>query len=129
MYVRDHPEASSQCLPLCEYLKFPPDRCRFTLEQRQEAYEVFLLYEAAIGKDRKWDESDRTMELLIRSRLEPCANYSNSSLVGMDESAPYDKVYVDEIQDSTQAEIVLFFLCTGLDFQAAFFAGDPAQSG
>jgi superfamily I DNA/RNA helicase len=39
----------------------------------------------------------------------------------------YDKVYVDEVQDNTQAEVVLYFLAAGLDMKAPFFAGDPAQ--
>ena len=37
-------------------------------------------------------------------------------------------MYVDEIQDSTQAEIFLFFLAAGMNFDGMFLSGDPAQS-
>ncbi len=48
---------------------------------------------------------------------------SNCNGYGLD----YEKVYVDEVQDSTQAEVVLFFLAAGFNVQSLFFAGDPAQ--
>lgn len=41
---------------------------------------------------------------------------------------PYNKIYVDEIQDSTQAEITLFFLSTGIELNSMFLAGDNAQA-
>jgi hypothetical protein len=36
----------------------------------------------------------------------------------------YEKVYVDEVQDNTQAEVVLYFLAAGLNTKALFFAGN-----
>jgi len=40
----------------------------------------------------------------------------------------YDRIYVDEVQDITQAEIGLFFLVSGLHPDSLFLAGDPAQA-
>lgn len=40
----------------------------------------------------------------------------------------YDKIYVDEVQDYTQAEIAVFLLAVGFKTDALFLAGDPAQS-
>ena len=47
---------------------------------------------------------------------------------GREARLSYDKVYVDEVQDNTQAEIGLFLLVAGLNAGALFLAGDPAQS-
>ena len=47
---------------------------------------------------------------------------------GREARLSYDRVYVDEVQDNTQAEIGLFLLVAGLNADALFLAGDPAQS-
>ena len=47
---------------------------------------------------------------------------------GREARLSYDKVYVDEVQDNTQAEIGLFLLVARLNTDALFLAGDPAQS-
>jgi superfamily I DNA/RNA helicase len=63
---------------------------------------------------------------LIRSQLNKLHPLACCSSI--EEGKDYDKVYVDEIQDFTQAEITLFFLAAGLDMQSLFLAGDPAQA-
>lgn len=70
-----------------------------------------------------WDEADRVMDILLRfERNRDCEmNYTGKG-------GPYNKVYVDEIQDSTQAEITLLFLSSGFDFDSLMLAGDNAQS-
>lgn len=40
----------------------------------------------------------------------------------------FNKIYVDEVQDYTQAEIAVFLLAVGFKTDALFLAGDPAQS-
>jgi superfamily I DNA/RNA helicase len=64
------------------------------------------------------------MDLLLRfeTRRGECdMNYTGKG-------GPYNKIYVDEIQDSTQAEITLLSLCSGFEFDSLFLAGDNAQS-
>ena len=68
-----------------------------------------------------WDDGDRVLSLLIKSKLQPLG-------VCNDHDSDYDKVYVDEIQDNTQAKIILYLLASGLNTQSLFLAGDPAQS-
>jgi len=104
-----------------QYMNFSSGRCRLTMEQRIAAYDMFLHYQHELHRRGLWDEGDRIMDLIRGSQLNGTLNYS-----GRD--GPYDKVYVDEIQDSTQAEILLFFLAAGMNYQALFLAGDPAQS-
>lgn len=64
------------------------------------------------------------MNLLLRSEASGGAQAMDCTGQG----GPYNKVYVDEIQDSTQAEITLLFLSCGFDFDSLFLAGDNAQS-
>ena len=40
----------------------------------------------------------------------------------------YTILFLDEVQDITQAEIGLFFLASGCQSQSLFLAGDPAQA-
>ena len=70
-----------------------------------------------------WDDTDRVMDLLLRFDMNRDCEMNYTGKGG-----PYNKVYVDEIQDSTQAEITLLFLSCGFDFDALFLAGDNAQS-
>jgi superfamily I DNA/RNA helicase len=111
-------------LTLEEYLDtkvFGSERCRLNRDQRKEAYESYIRYQAFLDSEVGWwDEADRIGGLLRRSKLEPLGACNGR---GFD----YEKVYVDEVQDCTQAEVVLFFLATGMNMQALFLAGDPAQ--
>jgi superfamily I DNA/RNA helicase len=78
-------------------------------------FALYLRYEDVLKIQGLWDDADFTLDLLRRSKLKPL-------------STQYDKVYVDEVQDNTQAEIVLYFLAAGMNTQSLFLAGDPAQS-
>ena len=53
---------------------------------------------------------------------------SSVDFTGREGKLSYDRVYVDEVQEYTQAEIGLFLLVAGLDADSLFLAGDPAQS-
>jgi superfamily I DNA/RNA helicase len=92
-------------------------RCRLSPEQREKAYSAYEQYDKYMKLNPgRWDDCDRVISILrgLSGNFEVREKLSRS------------KVYVDEIQDYTQAEISIFFtLCSrgGL-----FLAGDPAQS-
>ena len=67
------------------------------------------------------------LELLSQLKLKN-DGFVYFNFTGREASACYDKVYVDEVQDNTQAEIALFFLVAGMNTRALFLAGDPAQA-
>ena len=75
-------------------------------------------------KENMWDDADRVMDILLRYE----DNRDSCEMNFTGKGGPYHKVYVDEIQDSTQSEITLLFLCCGFDFDSLFLAGDNAQS-
>eukprot|EP01034_Spumella_vulgaris_P047349 gene47349-biopygen12887 len=79
------------------------------------------MYEETLTREGLWDDADRVLDLLTRSKLEPLSTCNGNG-------GDYHKVYVDEVQDNTQAEIVLYFLAAGMNTQSLFLAGDPAQS-
>jgi hypothetical protein len=113
-------------LTLNEYLALAPERCRLTPDQRGEAYSVFEVYEGQLARSRLWDESGRTLDALsLWLRDRDGLPFSAGCPVT---PSQYDRVYVDEVQDCTQAEIALFFVAVGMDTQALFLAGDPAQA-
>ena len=105
-----------------KYLSFSRDRVPLSDEKRRGLYDLFRHYTFFLEEHEMWDDCDRNVDMLLRSRMDPTKGYS-----GRDDM-PYSKVYVDEIQDSTQAEILLFFLAVGNNPKAMFFAGDPAQA-
>ena len=121
-FIKGSIEAALQHHPLTldQYLDmeaFGKDRCRLSLDQRREVYHLYTRYDEIRRERGLWDDTDQVAALLYRSRLQHTAI-----------AEPYDRVYVDEVQDCTQAEIALYFVAAGLDMRALFFAGDPAQS-
>ena len=91
-------------------------RCRLPPDQRELAYTAYEKYDKYCKGRDLWDDCDR-LSLLIRALQRDRATK---------ESVTRRRIYVDEIQDYTQAEIALFFLIC--DSGGLFFAGDPAQS-
>ena len=121
-FIKGSIEAALQHHPLTldQYLDteaFGKDRSRLSPDQRREVYHLYTRYDEVRRERGLWDDADQVAALLHRSRLQHTAI-----------AAPYDRVYVDEVQDCTQAEIALYFVAAGLDMRALFFAGDPAQS-
>ena len=121
-FIKGSIEAALQHHPLTldQYLDmetFGKDRCRLSPDQRREVYQLYTRYDEMRRERGLWDDADQVAALLHRSRLQHTAI-----------AEPYDRVYVDEVQDCTQAEIALYFVAAGLDMRALFFAGDPAQS-
>lgn len=41
---------------------------------------------------------------------------------------PFDRIYADEVQDATQAEVTLFLLACNGNVDGLFLAGDNAQA-
>lgn len=99
---------------------FGSNRCRLSLEQRGEVYTIFKRYEQTMIDFDLWDNCDRIMSLL--RKMEGIKS-SNPNLF---QQLTKSKTYIDECQDYTQAECLLFFYLSGPG--NLFFAGDPAQS-
>lgn len=75
-------------------------------------------------QEGRWDDADVVIDVV--KGLHKCYEAhidSGVPWVGM-----YDRVYVDEVQDLTQAEIGVLYLIAGFNGDALFFAGDTAQS-
>merc|ERR1711871_381865 len=71
-------------------------------------------------EEYRWDQSD--FVLVVYNKLKKYLYDEGGRL------ALYEKIYVDEVQDLTQAEIGLLLLSTKMNPRALFFAGDTAQS-
>ena len=95
-------------------------RCRLTLNQREEIYCIYERYRNYMQGSGLWDDCDRITALL--QRLQYCKTSNHELYHQLRKS----KIYVDEVQDYTQAEILLFFYLSGPG--NLFFARDPAQS-
>ena len=108
-----------------EYLTLGKKRCRFSEEQRETIYDIFQSYQDFMDANELWDENDRIIALVRRLKR---AREANPELVlnSCNTLAKFDKVYVDEVQDYTQVEILLFFVLGGAG--NLFLAGDPAQN-
>ena len=103
-----------------EYTSLGSRQCRLNLEQREVSYDIFERYEQICRENNFWDDNNRVARILnVLTRRDLRYFDTDSNLF-------QNRLYVDEVQDYTQAEIALFFsLCNpgGL-----FMAGDPAQS-
>lgn len=100
--------------------KLGKNRCKISPDLHEYVYDMFLQYSKFIKNQHLWDDSDRFVSLLWRL-LD--AKSSNSTYY---EKVRRSNVYVDEIQDYSQVEILLFFYLGGPG--GLFLAGDPAQS-
>ncbi len=131
-YIKGSIEAviAGRPLTLDEYLALAPGRCRLTPDQRREAYAIFEVYEGQLKQAGLWDESGRALDTLSNwlHSLRGAGGGRPGMLGDPVRSALYDRVYVDEVQDCTQAEIALLVVAAGMDMQALFLAGDPAQA-
>ena len=74
----------------------------------------------------KWDAADHVLALI--RRLNPHRRARLDSSVWKENRVPFDRIYADEVQDSTQAEITLFLLSVNNNVDYLFLAGDNAQA-
>ncbi|KAJ1408065.1 hypothetical protein B484DRAFT_436340, partial [Ochromonadaceae sp. CCMP2298] len=116
------------------YLALAKGRCRLQPPERAEAYAVYVQYDALLLRAGLWDDCDRVMRILMAAGLHlPLGKSSGKGSGGKVGGGGgfgqvFDKVYVDEVQDSSQIEIALYFLAAGMRYDRLFLAGDPAQS-
>ena len=125
-FIKGSIEAILQNAPLSleqymDFKIFPTNRCRLNENQRKNVYKVYKSYEAIMKAGGLWDEADRVTYLLRSSKLDP------DRFKCTPDEMPY-KVYVDEVQDHTQAEITLYLLLAGMNVDNLFLGGDPAQA-
>jgi hypothetical protein len=97
----------------------PTSRCCLGPKARADAYDVFVRYTEFLERANLWDDADRVMQLVyvLRSRQQRG-----------EARRMFDKIYVDEVQDATQAEIGLLVLALGGHSHDLFLAGDGAQA-
>lgn len=98
------------------------NRCKVPLNMRDSLYDIFLQYQKWVDDEHLWDDMDRILAL-VKSTED--ARRSHSPVY--EEEIKKSRLYVDEVQDYTQLEILLFFYIGGGP-GALFLAGDPAQS-
>jgi hypothetical protein len=103
---------------------FGKKRCRLSDEQRKIVYDVFLRYQQKAAELNTWDNCDRIIALI--QRLLAAKTSDPDMFQRKDCWCKWSKIYVDEVQDYTQAEILLFFHLSGAG--NLFLAGDPAQN-
>jgi hypothetical protein len=119
-FIKGSVEAVKAGRPLTrdEYLCLGKSRCRLSKIQRATAYSAYEVYQSFMkSQPDLWDETDRIFEI-----LKAISKASPEDLSKMSS----ETVYVDEVQDFSQAELSLFFYLGrpgGL-----FLAGDTAQS-
>ncbi|GFH43986.1 P-loop containing nucleoside triphosphate hydrolase protein [Chaetoceros tenuissimus] len=118
-------ESEKGFISMEQYLGLERKRCRFNHAQRKEIYTIFQRYQDFLDTHKLWDENDRIIALLRRLKLareaDPDLSLGTSKCLNQ-----FHKVYVDEVQDYTQVEILLFFVLGGAG--NLFLAGDPAQN-
>jgi hypothetical protein len=112
--------SADQVMDKESFLQLGKKRCRLDTGDREAVYDVFTRYQKVMTEQNLWDDNDRISTLL--QRLTFVLDYEYESF----EKVKQSKIYVDEIQDYTQSEILLFFRLCGPG--NLFLAGDPAQS-
>ena len=104
------------------------NRCRLDRDSRNEVYGYFQRYEELKKAQAAWDEADAVMDVTNRLQDHYKDNLRNYARSAVKWKGMYDRIYVDEVQDLTQAEVGLLYLVVGYNGDALFFAGDTAQS-
>lgn len=96
------------------------NRCRVPVQLREYVYDEFETYEKFKQDKGLWDDCDRIRDLLLRFEE---TNRVDSAVL---DRVRRSRIYVDEIQDYTQIECLVFFYLGGPS--GLFLAGDSAQS-
>ena len=84
---------------------------------RKRAYQVFKSYERYLEDQERWDACDREVALVQRALRD-----------GFTTLRPFDRAYVDEVQDMTQASLAVLLLAVGGDPERLYCCGDTAQA-
>jgi hypothetical protein len=102
------------------FMKLGKKRCRLMPDDRAIVYNVFEKYQTTLKELNVWDDCERIVALIERTDMAIASDKETFATIHV------SKVYVDEVQDYTQAEILLFFKLSGPG--DLFLGGDPAQS-
>jgi hypothetical protein len=105
------------------FLDFGKDRVRLSDERRHEAHDLALSCIKEYSNHHLWDNGD--LVLAIHREL-TSATLTEQRKGNFETACIFDKVYVDEVQDLTNAELVLLLKMSASGI--LFLAGDPAQS-
>jgi len=97
------------------------ERLRLLPEQRREAFELCRKCKLEYDSKGLWDTGD--LVLAIHSGLGQASEQQRHAFETL---CKFDKVYVDEVQDLTSAELALLVKMSSSGI--LFLAGDPAQS-
>ncbi len=115
------PDRAGKHIDVETLLNLGEERLRLSLEQRREACELFLKCRAEYDSRGLWDNGD--LVLAIHSALGQASEQQRHEFETL---CKFDKVYVDEVQDLTSAELALLVKMSASGI--LFLAGDPAQS-
>lgn len=121
LHLDDHKLSSQhRFLTRNEYLSLPRKQSRIDQHLRREVYDLYERYEKT-KKGKYYDEMDLVCHLA--HRIPP-----RQELIKLPRCPiPVDAIYVDEVQDFTQGELLLLArLCN--DSNSLMLAGDTAQS-
>ncbi len=102
-------------------LSLGEERLRLSPEPRREAFELGHKCKAEYDSKSLWDNGE--LVLAIHSAL---GQASEEQRHAFETNCKFDKVYVDEVQDLTSAELALLVKMSASGI--LFLAGDPAQS-
>ena len=102
---------------------------------RENVYAAFERYQGLLRQRKAWDRADRVMafvqDILVRAKKQCPQSEAGPALrryLGSHNSLkPMERVYVDEVQDYTQAELLLLTIAGGGDMSRLLLAGDTAQ--
>ena len=90
------------------YTTLGKNRCKVPLHLRERIYEIFVKYQQWKIDKNLWDDCDR-----IAALLKGIEDAKRSRSPVYDEKIKRTRLYVDEVQDYSQIEILLFFYCGG----------------
>ena len=104
----------------------PRGRCPLGQKQRAAAYEYFEIYQDWLELTGRWDDTDRILKLI--SHLKSVERNMMTTSIWRNARVLFDRIYADEVQDATQAEITLFSLSCNDNVDGLFLVGDNVQA-
>lgn len=93
-------------------------------EKRNIVYDAYEKYASYLEKNHLWDMGDKIISII--NRLNNAKTHHPEIFTERNSYSKWSKIYIDEVQDYTQAEILLFFQMSSPG--DLFLAGDPAQN-
>eukprot|EP00026_Physarum_polycephalum_P000228 Phypoly_transcript_00228.p1 GENE.Phypoly_transcript_00228~~Phypoly_transcript_00228.p1 ORF type:complete len:1460 (+),score=271.79 Phypoly_transcript_00228:484-4380(+) len=101
------------------YLSYPPKKCPLASSKREIVYKLFERYENMKAEKNDYDQCDYIFYVIKQLR--------NNEVLPVAVLPKINFVYIDEVQDLTQAQLLVFrYICDNL--KGFVFAGDTAQT-